>query len=136
MNEIKKTTSGKNYIAATVGKLQEFEGKAFFKEIMGTTGMEISIGSLSTGQAVPFFHSHKKNEEVYIVISGSGAFQIDDDLVAIAPGSIVRVAPEGIRNIRCTSSEPLVYLCIQAETDSLSGYVATDAIVVEHQAKW
>ena len=37
--------------------------------------------------AVPFFHSHKANEENYIILSGSGKFQVNDDVFDIAEGS-------------------------------------------------
>ncbi len=136
MSEIKKTASGKNYTAASAGALSGFEGKAFFKEALGSTALEVSLGSLPTGVAVPIFHSHKKNEELYIVISGSGEFLVDEDVFDIAPGSFVRVAPAGIRNIRCTSAEPLVYLCVQAQAGSLTACTGDDANIVEHRAKW
>ena len=40
------------------------------KEIL--IGAEISINTISAGEYVPFIHSHKQNEEIYYVISGSG----------------------------------------------------------------
>ena len=39
MNQATLQQSGKGYNVATVGNLSTFEGKAFLKEVIGTTGM-------------------------------------------------------------------------------------------------
>ena len=93
MNQATLQQSGKGYDVATVGNLSTFEGKAFLKEVIGTTGMEVSFGSLAPGQAVPFFHRHKLNEELYIVLSGEGIFTLDGNEVPVQSGSVVRIAP-------------------------------------------
>ena len=36
-------------------------------DVLGLTGAEISINNLPAGAGVPFVHSHKKNEEIYII---------------------------------------------------------------------
>ena len=41
-------------------------------DVLGLTGAEISINNLPAGVGVPFVHSHKKNEEIYIILSGKG----------------------------------------------------------------
>ena len=93
----------------------------------------VSFGTLSTGTAIPFFHSHKSNEEIYIVLSGSGKFQVDDNVFDITGGSVVRVSTNCDRNLKCTSATPLCYICIQAKEGSLGGYTATDAVVTERE---
>ncbi|MDE7024928.1 MAG: cupin domain-containing protein, partial [Paramuribaculum sp.] len=69
------------------------------------------------------------NEENYIILSGSGEFMADNDTFTITQGSVIRVAPACRRNIKCTSSEPLVYICIQALENSLGDYTMTDAVI-------
>lgn len=39
---------------------------------LSLTGAEISINNLPAGKGVPFVHSHKQNEEIYVVLSGKG----------------------------------------------------------------
>lgn len=46
--------------------------KLFLREILGLTGMQVSINRCPAGRAVPFSHQHKQNEELYIFIKGSG----------------------------------------------------------------
>ena len=101
------------------------------KDATGATSCEISFGTLTKGNAVPFFHSHKENEENYIILSGSGKFQVNDDVFDIAEGSVVRVATNCDRNLKCTSEEPMCYICIQAKEGSLGGYTMTDAEITE-----
>jgi uncharacterized cupin superfamily protein len=73
-------TSGSNYSATTVASLEPLLGKIYSKsEISGEvgekvflgdqlkmTGSEVSYGVFPPGGQSPFFHSHKKNEEIYI----------------------------------------------------------------------
>ena len=75
------------------------------------------------------------NEEIYIVLTGAGRFQVDDDAFDIAEGSVVRVATGSDRNIKCTSAQPMTYICIQAKEGSLGDYTQTDADITEHENK-
>ena len=129
MNQATLQQSGKGYNVATVGNLSTFEGKAFLKEVIGTTGMEVSFGSLAPGQAVPFFHHHKLNEELYIVLSGEGIFTLDGNEVPVQSGSVVRIAPAVSRCTKCTGEVPLIYICIQAQEGSLQQYTMGDGVI-------
>ncbi|MDY4664688.1 MAG: cupin domain-containing protein [Prevotella sp.] len=131
MSEVKKIGEGNGYVNATVGNPCEFEGKVFTKDILGTTSCDISFGSLAPGQAVPFYHDHKENEEVYIVLCGKGRFQVDKEAFDIEPGAMVRVAIGHSRNIKNTGDTNMVYICVQAKQDSLAQWVQTDAIITE-----
>lgn len=133
MSEIKILNKGAKFAHVSVGSLKNFEGKQFVKETAGATSCEISFGTLPSGAAVPFFHSHKANEENYIILSGAGRFQVNDDVFDIAEGSVVRVSPGCDRNIKCTSAEPMTYICIQAKDGSLEQYTATDAEITERK---
>ena len=132
MNEVKN--QGEKFTHATVGSLHGFEGKQFVKDATGATSCEISFGTLSTGAAVPFFHSHKENEENYIILSGAGQSQVDNNLFDVAEGSVVRVATNCDRNLKCTSQEPMTYICIQAKEGSLGGYTMTDAELTKRES--
>lgn len=133
MNEVKVLNTGDKFAHATVGALHDFAGKLFVKESTGSTSCEISFGTLPSGAEVPFFHSHKENEENYIILSGAGKFQVDNEVFDIAEGSVVRVATNCDRNLKCTSAEPMTYICIQAKEGSLGGYTMTDAEITERK---
>ena len=133
MSEVKVLNTGEKFSHVSVGALTTFEGKQFVKDASGATSCEVSFGSLPSGASVPFFHSHKENEENYIILSGAGRFQVDGEVFDIAEGSVIRVATNCDRNLMCTSSSPLVYICIQAKEWSLGGYTMTDAEITERE---
>lgn len=133
MNELKVLESGEKFAHISVGSLHNFDGKQFVKDITGATSCEISFGSLPSGGAVPFFHSHKANEENYVILSGTGKFQVDDKVFDVAEGSVIRVSTGCDRNLKCTSQESMTYLCIQAKEGSLEAYTMTDAEITERE---
>ena len=42
-------------------------------------------------------HSHREQEEIYIVVGGSGRIRLNDEIVELRPWDAVRVAPSTIR---------------------------------------
>jgi mannose-6-phosphate isomerase-like protein (cupin superfamily) len=42
-------------------------------------------------------HSHRVQEEVYLVVSGSGRVKLDDEIVELREWDVVRVAPSTVR---------------------------------------
>lgn len=134
MSKVKIINKGEKFTHANAGSLKDFEGKEFLKDATGATSCELSFGTLPSGAAVPFFHSHKANEENYIILSGSGRFQVDTDAFDISEGSVIRVATNCDRNLKCTSREPMTYICIQAKENGLEGYTMTDAEINERES--
>jgi len=45
------------------------------------------------GHRFPYGHTHKTQEEVYVVVGGSGRMKLDDEIVELARWDAVRVAP-------------------------------------------
>jgi mannose-6-phosphate isomerase-like protein (cupin superfamily) len=41
----------------------------------------------------PYGHTHKKQEEVYVVVRGSGRMKLDDEIVEVKEWDVVRVPP-------------------------------------------
>lgn len=150
MKEIEKISENKNYTAVNIGKLdslmehslihpkskQEIEGKVFLKDATKATGTEISFQILPAKAELSYFHIHNQNEETYIIIKGSGDFQVDNDCFAITEGSVIRVATKGIRCLRNSSEEPMIYMVIQSKERSLVQYSSEDGERVPYQTKW
>ena len=44
-----------------------------------------------------FAHSHREQEEAYVVVAGSGRMIVDDELLELRQWDVVRVAPEVVR---------------------------------------
>ncbi len=45
------------------------------------------------GYRFPYGHTHRKQEEVYVVVAGSGRMKLDDEIIELAAWDAVRVAP-------------------------------------------
>lgn len=129
--------NNKNYSIMNIGKFSDFhkKGRITVGEDLNLTGCEISINSLPADQSIPFVHSHKENEEVYIVIQGTGKFIVDGEEFAIQEGSLIRVAPAGQRVLKA-GNEELIYLCMQVQNNSLKQATNDDGIIHETKVSW
>ncbi len=96
---------------------------------LGLTGAEISINTISAGESVPFLHSHKQNEEIYYVISGSGKAIIDEEKVDLVSGDWIKISPEAQRQFFASKNNSISYICIQVKENSLEEFTANDAII-------
>lgn len=45
----------------------------------------------------PFGHSHREQEEAYVIVSGSGQMKADDEVVELSTWDVIRVAPKVVR---------------------------------------
>ncbi len=127
--------TGKNYRASSVGDVPA-RGRVTLHDELALTGSEISINELPPGVSVPFMHSHKRNEEVYLVVKGRGRFHVDGDEFEVAEGSVIRVDPAGARCISADSQSPIRYVCVQTEANSLVQFTQNDGVVLETKPTW
>jgi mannose-6-phosphate isomerase-like protein (cupin superfamily) len=59
----------------------------------------ISYQRLAPGARAPFGHRHKQQEELYVVVGGSGRAKLDDEVVEIESLDALRIPPETMRAI-------------------------------------
>lgn len=125
----------KNYKVSTVGNWQA-KGRVTLNSELALTGSEISLNELPAGVSVPFVHSHKRNEEVYVILKGKGQFYIDGDEFKVEEGNVIRVDSLGERCITADSETPIQYICIQTEANSLIQSVQDDANILKSKPSW
>ncbi|SJN46252.1 hypothetical protein FM104_14730 [Microbacterium esteraromaticum] len=103
-------------------------GKRFVEKEIGAEFMGVSINSTEPGGESPFWHRHSALEEVYIVIDGQGEFALGDEVLPLAPGTIVRAGRDAWHALRCLpdSGAPMRWICVRAGGDTLAG-VGKDA---------
>lgn len=106
-----------------------YDARTELHEQLALTGAEISVNSLPAGASVPFFHSHKNNEEIYGILSGKGKVIIDDEAVAIAAGDWLRISPPAKRKFCAGNDTGITFICIQVKENSLGGFTADDAVI-------
>lgn len=145
MKKVKISSEGVNHSSIDLGNLdglmdysymhpkrhQEVKGKVFIGELLKSSSAEISFTVIPPNTEMPFFHQHKNNEEIYVVLKGAGQFQIDNSLFDVSEGSVIRVSPEGKRTYRNNSEVPLSFLCIQNKAGSLEQFNVEDGFLAE-----
>ncbi|MBM3114800.1 cupin domain-containing protein [Jeongeupia naejangsanensis] len=119
-----------------VGKGSSFPGKLFLKEPLGMDSMEVSLNKLGAGQSLPFNHTHTAHEELYIFLRGNGQFLVDGTVIDVREGSVIRVAPEGVRTWRNRSQEDLYYIVIQAVAGSMQMTTIEDGKMCADKPDW
>jgi hypothetical protein len=73
-------------------------------------GVALGLIRIPPDEGYTFTHTHREQEEVYIVIEGSGVIAVNDDIVEISPGDLVRVSPESRRALKA-HGQGLLVIC-------------------------
>jgi len=60
---------------------------------LGLEKSGLSYQRVPPGYRFPYGHTHRTQEEVYVVVGGSGRMKVDDDIVELRAWDAVRVSP-------------------------------------------
>jgi quercetin dioxygenase-like cupin family protein len=64
-------------------------------------------------------HSHKTQEEIYFVVSGTLTLKLDQEVLELPAGSAVRIAPSTARSAWNESDEEVELIMVSPKVDSL-----------------
>jgi mannose-6-phosphate isomerase-like protein (cupin superfamily) len=70
----------------------------FARKHLDSEHLGVSLFRYGPGVRAPFGHSHREQEEAYVVISGSGRVKLDDEIVELSRWDVIRVAPTVVRS--------------------------------------
>jgi mannose-6-phosphate isomerase-like protein (cupin superfamily) len=88
--------------APKFGLSPDLEGR-FARQSLDLEQSGVSYQRLAAGFRVPFGHTHAQQEEVYVILSGSGRAKIGDEVVDLKQWDALRVAPEVWRGFEAGS---------------------------------
>jgi quinol monooxygenase YgiN/mannose-6-phosphate isomerase-like protein (cupin superfamily) len=77
--------------------VQELGEVRFARQQLGAVGVGISLQRLRPGKRSAFAHRHGVDEELYIVLQGSGRVALDDEIREVGRLDSIRVAPGSLR---------------------------------------
>ena len=106
------------------------EPRVELKEALNLSGCELSINELPANASVPFVHSHKQNEELYLVLKGGGTLFIDGEEKAVGEGDAIRIDPAAKRCFKA-GAQGMKFICIQTKRGSLEQYTNGDGVINE-----
>ena len=110
----------------------KFDGAPDLEFRAATKALDLEKSALSyqrvpPGYRFPYGHTHEKQEEVYVVLRGSGRMKVDDEIVELKEWDAVRVRPvrgeatrPGRRASRSSSSARPISARIRAKTSMAS----------------
>ncbi|MDX6400391.1 MAG: hypothetical protein QOF27_997 [Gaiellaceae bacterium] len=91
----------------TIVNLKEIESSAgeyapdleayFGRKHLDSEHLGVSYFRYGPGFRPGMGHSHREQEEVYVVVSGSGRIKLNDEIVELRQWDVVRVAPATVR---------------------------------------
>jgi hypothetical protein len=88
-----------------------FDGAPELEFRAATKALELEKSALSyqrvpPGYRFPYGHTHVKQEEVYVVVRGSGRMKVDDEIVEIEEWDAVRVSARHVAGLRGRARGP------------------------------
>jgi quercetin dioxygenase-like cupin family protein len=72
------------------------EGR-FGRKHLGSRDLGVSLFRYAPNLRSPMGHSHREQEEAYVVVAGSGRVLLNDQVHDLRQWDVVRVAPEVVR---------------------------------------
>ena len=92
------------------------DGRRIVDHDMTMQFIGMSANALEPGEEAGYWHTHSRVEELYVFLEGEGQMGLDDEIVDVHAGSVVRVGQNTWRTWRATpdSLGQLRWLCIRA----------------------
>jgi mannose-6-phosphate isomerase-like protein (cupin superfamily) len=76
-----------------------------------------------TGGKGSYGHRHKTQEEIYFVVSGELEFKLEDEVMALGAGTVVRISPEVLRSVWNEGPEDAVLIMVSPRLVDQEGEV-------------
>ena len=74
-----------------------------------------------TGGKGSYGHRHKTQEEIYFVAAGQLLFKLEDEVLEVAAGSVVRISPHVVRSVWNDGPEDAVLIMCSIKSDDPDG---------------
>ena len=81
---------------ATGGRAPGVEGR-FARKHIDSDHLGVSLFHYAPGVRSQFAHKHREQEEVYVVVAGSGEALLDGEVLPLRNWDVLRVSPQTVR---------------------------------------
>jgi uncharacterized cupin superfamily protein len=95
----------------------------FARTPVGGQTLGLSLFRLEPGFRIPFGHKHSNQEEVYVVVRGSGRIKVEDEIVQVGEWDAIRFDKNTMRNVEA-GPDGVEYLAFGAGDDPLDAEMA------------
>lgn len=83
----------------------------FARGALGSPELGVSRFTYEPGARMPWGHRHKQQDEVYVVVAGSGRAKLGDEVIELCAWDVLRVAPAVMRSFEA-GPDGMDVLCI------------------------
>jgi mannose-6-phosphate isomerase-like protein (cupin superfamily) len=101
--------------APNFGMPDELEAR-FARTAIGGRELGLSLFRLAPNFRIPFGHKHADQEEVYVVVKGSGRIKVEDEIVELSQWDAIRLDKDTMRNVEA-GPDGIEYLAFGAGDD-------------------
>jgi mannose-6-phosphate isomerase-like protein (cupin superfamily) len=95
----------------------EMEARFARRSLEGET-LGLSLMTLAPNFRIPFGHKHQGQEEVYVVVRGSGRIKVEEEIVDVEQWDAIRFDKDTLRNVEA-GPDGIEYLAFGAGDDPL-----------------
>ena len=88
----------------------------FARRPIGGETLGLSLFTLEPGFRIPFGHKHDTQEEVYVVVRGSGRIKVEDEIVELGQWDAIRIDKDTMRDVEA-GPDGVEYLAFGAGDD-------------------
>lgn len=96
MSDYKLVNFGDAEDMAAANGVKGIEAK-FLRDSIESEHLGVSRFRIAAGNRPPFGHRHREQEEAYVITRGSGRFKLEDEIIDVREGDVLRVAPHVMR---------------------------------------
>jgi mannose-6-phosphate isomerase-like protein (cupin superfamily) len=97
----------------------------FARTPIGGETLGLSLFSLEPGFRIPFGHKHATQEEVYVIVRGSGRIKVEDEVVDVKQWDAVRFDKDTMRDVEA-GPDGIEYVAFGAGEDAREVEMAQD----------
>jgi mannose-6-phosphate isomerase-like protein (cupin superfamily) len=102
----------------------EMEARFARTPIEGKT-LGLSLFTLAPGFRIPFGHKHVSQEEVYVIVRGSGRIRVEDEIVDVGQWDAIRFDKDTMRAVEA-GPDGIEYVAFGAGEDALEVEMSPD----------
>jgi mannose-6-phosphate isomerase-like protein (cupin superfamily) len=95
----------------------EMEARFARRQLDGKT-LGLSLMTLAPNFRIPFGHKHEEQEEVYVVVRGSGRVKVEDEVVDVEQWDAIRFEKDTMRNVEA-GPDGIEYIAFGAGEDPM-----------------
>ena len=114
------------------------QGRRVVDHEMTNQFIGMTANAYDPGEEAGYWHTHSEIEELYIFLEGSGQMGLDEDIIDVTAGSVVRVGQGVWRTWRALpeSDGQLRWICIRAGANELTNYPHDATRDHERESPW